>query len=40
MVVAGWTIVWSIVTVSLGLATVTVTVVSVGLSPLGRHGQH
>jgi hypothetical protein len=33
-------IVWSIVTVSLGLVTVTVTVVSLGLSPLGRQGQH
>lgn len=40
MVVAGWTIVWSIVTVSLGFETVTVTVVSLGLVPLGRQGQH
>lgn len=40
MVVADWTIVWSTVTVSLKLVTVTVTVVSLGLSALGRQGQH
>lgn len=40
MVIAGWTTVWSTVTVSSGLVTVTVTVVPLGLSALGRQGQH